>query len=210
MASRAKSRQKAAAVKRSATGAAALGREPAIDLATTRDVLEQLAMAHRLAGSAPLGPPIQARISAAIARLADRLPAGEGSLRASLPMSAAGERELSGPEWVARFPGSDQPSDCVEPFRSHLQGFLAALARAGASVRISATFRPPERAYLMHWSWRIATNAVLPQDVPSMTGVEIEWMHSDPAGGPDIPKSRSAAKSIFSTHIMTAYRALGR
>jgi hypothetical protein len=110
--------------------------------------------------------------------------------------SAAAARETSGPDWVAQFPGSAAPDDCAEPFRSSLKNLLAALGGAGASVQIASTLRPPERAYLMHWSWKIANNIVQPPEVPAMPGVAIEWLHRDSAGQPDIPMSRSAARHM--------------
>jgi hypothetical protein len=60
--------------------------------------------------------------------------------------------ELSGGQWVARFPGSAEVEECRDPFKSSLTRFVSALRAAGANVTISATFRPVERAYLMHWS----------------------------------------------------------
>jgi len=42
-------------------------------------------------------------------------------------------------------------------------------------VEISATYRPPERAYLMHWCWMIANLSQAPSAVPPMTGIDIDW-----------------------------------
>ncbi len=84
--------------------------------------------------------------------------------------------ELSGAQWVSRFPGSASTSDLTGQFRSSVENFIAALTQAGASVIISATLRPVERAYLMHWSWKI-TNGTTPNSVPGMAGVDIEWVH---------------------------------
>lgn len=116
--------------------------------------------------------------------------------------------QLSGPQWVNKFPGSRNPADCVQPFRSGLMSFLSALKDANISVGISATFRPPERAYLMHWSWRIAKNEVLAQSVPPMAGVAIDWVHRDAAGQPDDPKSRSAASQMVAGYGIVARPAL--
>lgn len=86
--------------------------------------------------------------------------------------------EPSGSVWVGRFPGSASVSTLVAPFKDNVTSFLAALRAAGASVTISATLRPPERAYMMHWSWRIATKGYDPQTVPARTGVNIIWAHT--------------------------------
>jgi len=83
----------------------------------------------------------------------------------------------SGTIWVSRFPGSATLSDLASPFKENATSFVAALRAAGATVTISATLRPPQRAYMMHWSWRVATNGYDPQTVPGMSGVNILWAH---------------------------------
>jgi hypothetical protein len=52
----------------------------------------------------------------------------------------------------------------------------------GAKVTISATYRPPERAYLMHWCWLIAREGADPAAVPPMPGVAIDWVAGANAG----------------------------
>lgn len=85
--------------------------------------------------------------------------------------------EPSGSIWVSRFPGSASVSPLASPFKESVTSFLAALRAAGATVTISATLRPPERAYMMHWSWRITKKSYDPQTVPAMLGVNILWAH---------------------------------
>lgn len=115
---------------------------------------------------------------------------------------------LSGPDWTRQFPTSVDPNDCVEPFRSGLRDFLAALAAASASVHINATYRPPERAALMHFSWKVANNILAPQDVPVIPGVDIDWVHRDAAGNPDFPKSRSMASQMVHRYEIVRQPAL--
>ena len=86
-------------------------------------------------------------------------------------------RDLSGPQWVPRFPGSADLAELIEPFRTSASNFLAAIAAAGGGARISATYRPPERAYLMHYSSMLARREIAAKDIPAMTGVNIEWVH---------------------------------
>ncbi len=117
-------------------------------------------------------------------------------------------RALSGRIWVGRFPGSKRVADCVEPFRNGLQRFLVALRIAGADVVIASTLRPPERAHLMHWAWRIAAGRVQPQDVPAMPGVDIRWLHVDDEGIPDVPGSRNAAREMVEGFGIVAQPAL--
>ncbi|WP_254789780.1 hypothetical protein [Variovorax sp. OV329] len=76
-----------------------------------------------------------------------------------------------------------------------MSSFKTALDAAGATVIISATFRPPERAYLMHWSWRIA-NGAKPESAASMNGVNIEWVHPTDAA------SRKAAEEMVTAFQM--------
>ena len=167
---------------------------------------------------------------------------------------------LSGPTWVARFPGSRTITDLEPVFQQRVRRFLDALASARAGlpnanapvvianandrpgarrgtrrtadaecvpngvgralgqaaqvavvprapvanahprVQINATFRPAQRAYMMHYSWLINRNQIAPADVPryqpigSQTDqVDIDWVHRDPKGKPDLAASRRAA-----------------
>ena len=88
-------------------------------------------------------------------------------------------KELSGAAWVDRFPGKKDIDSCEGEFKSNITAFKAALDEAKADVKINATYRPPERAYMMHWSWEIVNNAADPKSIPSMEGVNINWDHSD-------------------------------
>ncbi len=60
----------------------------------------------------------------------------------------------------------------------------------GAQVTISATKRPEERAYLMHWSWMIAKGHYDASKVSAKAGVNINWWHGDQA------KSEAAAQEM--------------
>lgn len=80
----------------------------------------------------------------------------EGIANAEAQLVPAGEenpvvvevdvRELSGAAWVARFPTSRSTDDLTSPFRENCVAFLASLRAANASVTVSATLRPPNRA----------------------------------------------------------------
>ncbi len=89
---------------------------------------------------------------------------------------------LSGPHWYNFFPTSRSILDLASPFRQKVQAFQKALVDAGAQTIITATYRPPERAYLMHYAARIDRRQIAPQDVPSMAGVDIDWVHYTNAG----------------------------
>jgi hypothetical protein len=91
--------------------------------------------------------------------------------------------EVSGSAWwranQARFPNSSSVSDLATPFRANVEAFIEALQAAGASVDVASTLRNRQRAYLMHFSWKIAKGLIAPADVPPEAGVEIVWNHGD-------------------------------
>jgi hypothetical protein len=102
--------------------------------------------------------------------------------------------ELSGSQWVARFPGSRSIFDTKDPFLPKISRFHQALVDAGANVRVSATFRPPERAYLMHFSSKIARGVINPSAVPPMPGVNIKWVHAT------LAQSKTAAQQMVQAY----------
>jgi hypothetical protein len=106
----------------------------------------------------------------------------------------------SGAEWVAKFPTSKDVEDLASPFRENVKKFLATLKAAGADVNISATYRPAERAYLMHYAYRIAREKLNPSDVPSREGVDIEWVHRKDNGRIDLVASRNAAEDMVEAY----------
>ena len=99
--------------------------------------------------------------------------------------------EPSGPQWCARFPTSVSPDDLLPNFRDRVLAFLSAMKHGGATVSVSATWRPPQRAYLMHWCCMVADSGQDPSAVPHMSGVAIDWSHSG-----DIDEARAAAAAM--------------
>lgn len=81
----------------------------------------------------------------------------------------------AGRAWCDQYPTSRALTDLVEPFQSGVRKFLARLVTLGCSFTISATYRPPERAYLMHWAYRIWKGLTKPEDVPPHEGIDILW-----------------------------------
>ncbi len=100
------------------------------------------------------------------------------------------QRELSGALWVSRFPTSASVSDLAEPFQSNVVAFFNAIAVAGGATRVSATYRPPERAYLMHYASGLSRGTVSAESIPAMAGVNIEWVH------PTTAESKAAASAM--------------
>jgi len=105
------------------------------------------------------------------------------------------QKELSGPQWVSRFPSSVKVENLTTPFQSGVTRFLAALDRAGASVRINATLRPAERAYLMHYSFQIA-HGLNPVEVPSSNEVAIEWVHQTSCQSVEAARQMASGYSV--------------
>lgn len=86
-------------------------------------------------------------------------------------------KEKSGAQWVSKFPGSALIEDLSADFRPKVQSFVDAIRAAGGAVVVNATYRPRERAYLMHYSSKIARGGMKADKVPSMAGVDIDWVH---------------------------------
>ena len=89
--------------------------------------------------------------------------------------------EKSGSYWVtwanAHAKNSKSVDDLSEPFKSNVKAFIKALKDAGATVSVKATKRNEKRAYLFHWSWKIAQDKCKASDAEKMTGVDIKWDH---------------------------------
>lgn len=103
---------------------------------------------------------------------------------------------LSGGQWVNRYRPSTRIDDITEPFRSNARRFVAALQAAGATVYIADTLRPPQRAYLMRSAYGVARQGMDPSTVQPMRGVDIQWVHRDAQGRPNIAASRAAAEQM--------------
>jgi NTP pyrophosphatase (non-canonical NTP hydrolase) len=85
--------------------------------------------------------------------------------------------ELSGPKWVAKFATSRTTSALTSAFGRKVDDFIAAIKAAGGTLTVSATFRPLRRAFLMHYSFRIAKQKFDPAKVPPFSGIDIKWVH---------------------------------
>lgn len=114
---------------------------------------------------------------------------------------------LSGPSWVELYPTSRSTGTLAEPFQTKAERFITALEAAGIAVKLNATYRPPERAYLMRYAWDIAHGKVRPQEVPAMPGVLVQWNHGNEAASVAAARAMVAAyglayrPSLTSLHI---------
>lgn len=105
-------------------------------------------------------------------------------------------KELSGKQWVARFPDAKTNDGIEDGFRAGCEAFIQAVREAGGTVTISSTRRPDERAYLMHFAWRVFKQTINPQNVTGHPRVNIEWVHRKTDGSVDLAASRAAAKAM--------------
>lgn len=138
------------------------------------------------------------------------VPVAEAEFEGLAEASESESESLSGPEWVARFPGSRTTDSLVEPFRSNLERFLAALAAAGIAVTLTATRRPRERAHLMHYAWRIAERSIDPTEVPELAGVSITWVHPTPDASIAAARAMVAAYGLAFRPSLTSRHIEGR
>lgn len=119
---------------------------------------------------------------------------------------------VSGTSWVQLFPTSSSVESLEPDFRKKVKEFLNALTMAGAHVTITATRRPRQRAYLMHYSWCIwkhwqGTNASsVPAFVPHAgeAAIDIQWVHSTPSLSLTAAYAMASAYGITGLHVPPA------
>jgi hypothetical protein len=110
--------------------------------------------------------------------------------------------QASGSAWVSRFPDSKRIADLRQPFRGDVAKFISAMKDAGIKQATITTLRPPERAYLMHYSWLVAKKKLSPQRVPAFAPrpgqapVSICWVHTTATGAIDVAGSVAAAAQM--------------
>ncbi|MDR5760979.1 hypothetical protein [Caballeronia sp. LZ035] len=110
--------------------------------------------------------------------------------------------QLSGPEWVKRFPDSRSTAELERTFKTGVDAFIKSMQDGHATVKVSSTYRPLERAYLMHYAYALAHDEVKPKDVPAQSGVDIVWDHGDPAA------SKRAAQAMVDAYDIAKEPAL--
>jgi hypothetical protein len=123
----------------------------------------------------------------------------------------------SGLSWITwaniNAKNSKNIEDLEATFKQNVKDFKKALEDAGATVVVNATKRSKKRAYLFHWSWKIALGKAKPSDATAMTGVDIQWDHGDAANskagaqqmvtgfGLAVPPQSINAPALSSRHI---------
>ena len=103
---------------------------------------------------------------------------------------------LSGKIWVSMFPGLKTLDVLTSPFKENISAFIRAMQDSSVGVNITATLRPPQRAYLMHFSFLIAKGRQDPASVPPMKDVHIEWFHGNTTDSVKAAKEMVASYGI--------------
>lgn len=150
-------------------------------------------------------------------RVADLLRSNARFLARSCCDKGDGMATKSGKSWVtwadSHAKNSSSIDDLEAGFKLKAKEFIKALEDAGATVKVTATKPSDKRAYLFHWSWKIALGKAKPSDATKKAGVDIEWDHGDPAKskagakemvdgfGLAVPPRSSVAPSLTSNHI---------
>lgn len=90
---------------------------------------------------------------------------------------------FSGAEWWRanqhKYPNSAEIGELAPAFATAVGNFVRALKTGGANVVVASTRRNRLRAYLMHFSWRVASGEIGGADVPLEPEVRIVWDHGD-------------------------------
>ena len=119
-------------------------------------------------------------------------------------------RELSGTQWCSRYPTRTDIESLEQGFKANLISFLGALRSAGADVVITATLRPIERAYLMHYAWNISRKLIGADAVPAQPGVSINWVHDSSQGSIDAADAMVKEYAMVAEASLTSNHLTGR
>jgi hypothetical protein len=117
-------------------------------------------------------------------------------------------------EWASTNAKNSKSVDDLDPlFKLKAKAFIKALEDAGAKVEVSTTRRSDKRAYLFHWSWRIAVGDAKASAAKAKAGVDIQWDHGNEADSKDgaqemvdgfglaVPPKSTNPPSLVSHHI---------
>ncbi|HWN66614.1 MAG TPA: pesticin C-terminus-like muramidase [Haliangium sp.] len=133
---------------------------------------------------------------------AQHVTTGEGPAQQPQPEQpqTTGNGERSGAQWV-RIANANGWSNTTAfsaldaSWGPRAEAFVNGLRAAGASVRITAGLRHPNRAFLMHYAWGVAHGQYTPAQANAACrgrGIDIQWDHGNAAA------SRAAAQALVS------------
>ena len=116
---------------------------------------------------------------------------------------AADTRVLSGASWCAQYPTGTTIAELTDAtFQANVQAFRDAMVAAatpanGLNIAINATYRPVQRAHLMHYAYNVHSGATSPADANTASaaaGININWDHGNAA------TSRAKAGEMVTTY----------
>jgi D-alanyl-D-alanine dipeptidase len=116
---------------------------------------------------------------------------------------AADTRVRSGASWCAQYPTGTTIAELTDAtFQANVQAFRDAMVAAATpanalNISINATYRPPQRAHLMHYSYKVHNGTTSPEDANAASaaaGIHINWDHGDTA------TSRAKAGEMVTTY----------
>ncbi|HET9626906.1 MAG TPA: hypothetical protein VFP84_36355 [Kofleriaceae bacterium] len=123
-------------------------------------------------------------------------PGGAGAATATpgkrtlVEAARADRRTLSGAAWCAKYPTGKTIADLRDAsFKADVQAFHDAMVAAATPanalhISISATYRPIERAHLMHYCYNVHSGAVsvaAANAASAAAGIAINWDHGNDA-----------------------------
>jgi D-alanyl-D-alanine dipeptidase len=124
---------------------------------------------------------------------------------------AADTRVLSGASWCAQYPTGTTIAELTDAtFQANVQAFHDAMVAAATpanalNISINATYRPPQRAHLMHYSYKVHNGTTSPADANTASaaaGININWDHGD------LATSRARAGDMVTTYAIAYAPAL--
>jgi hypothetical protein len=114
--------------------------------------------------------------------------AATGAAADGATAAAADTRVLSGSAWCAEYPTGTTIAEITDAtFRANVQAFhdamvAAATAANSLSISISASYRPAERAHLMHYAYKVYKGTTTPaaaNTASAAAGININWDHGN-------------------------------
>jgi D-alanyl-D-alanine dipeptidase len=130
---------------------------------------------------------------------------------AEAPAAAADTRVRSGASWCAQYPTGTTIAELTDAtFQANVQAFHDAMVAAATpanalNISISATYRPAQRAHLMHYSYNVHNGTTSPADANAASaaaGININWDHGD------LATSRAKAGDMVTTYAIAYAPAL--
>ncbi len=119
-----------------------------------------------------------------------------------MAISTTKTTNLSGKKWwktnqgKALYANSTSIDKLDATLKSKVNAFKKAITASGAKIVISTTRRSENRAYILHWAWKISKGLVAANKVPKKIGVDITWDHGD-----NVASKKAAREIVVAANI---------